>query len=133
MNASIEISVGDQAALFACRDRLGCPDLTLGPLSTLLIARSGGQIVGCAVYGREFFGRLFLSRLLVAAPCRRRGVATQLVRRVEAEVREGIVFTSTNMSNAPARSLLTRLGYLESGVIFNLDPGDPELVLAKRL
>ena len=50
-------------------------------------ATACGQIVGCAVYGREFFGRLFLSRLLVDAPCRRRGVATQLVRRVEASLR----------------------------------------------
>ena len=38
------------------------------------------------------------------------------------------LFTSTNQSNEPMQQLLTRLGYKPSGVIYNVDPGDPELV-----
>jgi len=38
------------------------------------------------------------------------------------------LFTSTNESNQPMQQLLSVLGYVPSGVIHNLDPGDPELV-----
>ena len=38
------------------------------------------------------------------------------------------LFTSTNQSNTPMQALLALLGYVRSGVIDNLDPGDPELV-----
>lgn len=43
------------------------------------------------------------------------------------------LFTSTNVSNLPMQALLRKLGYHESGIIFNLDPGDPELVYWKVL
>lgn len=38
------------------------------------------------------------------------------------------MFTSTNQSNLKMQSLLAKLGYEPSGVIHNLDEGDPELV-----
>lgn len=41
------------------------------------------------------------------------------------------LFTSTNLSNLPMQALLTKLGYRLSGVIHNLDDGDPELVYFK--
>ena len=43
------------------------------------------------------------------------------------------LFTSTNRSNAPMQSLLAKLGYRPSGVIENLDEGDPELVYMKHV
>jgi len=56
-----------------------------------------------------------------------------LVRHVEQECRTPKLFTSTNESNAPMRALLAKLGFSPSGVIENLDEGDPELVFFKRL
>jgi hypothetical protein len=41
------------------------------------------------------------------------------------------LFVTTNTSNAPMRALLAREGYLASGTIDNIDPGDPELVFVK--
>jgi transketolase N-terminal domain/subunit len=41
------------------------------------------------------------------------------------------IFTSTNHANHAMRALLVRAGWIESGVIHNLDPGDPELVFVK--
>ena len=38
------------------------------------------------------------------------------------------LFTSTNQSNQPMQQLLGALGYIPSGIIHNLDSGDPELV-----
>ena len=43
------------------------------------------------------------------------------------------LFTSTNLSNLPMQSLLAKLEYQLSGVIHNLDEGDPEIVYFKRL
>jgi hypothetical protein len=43
------------------------------------------------------------------------------------------LFTSTNQSNKPMQVLLNRLGYRPSGVIENLDEGDPELVYMKQV
>jgi hypothetical protein len=35
------------------------------------------------------------------------------------------LFASTNESNVPMQALLDSLGYVQSGIINNLDPGDP--------
>jgi hypothetical protein len=43
------------------------------------------------------------------------------------------LFTSTNLSNLPMQGIMSKLGYRPSGVIENLDPGDPELIYFKRL
>ena len=43
------------------------------------------------------------------------------------------LFTSINLSNLGMQSLLAKSGYELSGVIHNLDEGDPELVYLKRL
>jgi hypothetical protein len=51
--------------------------------------------------------------------------------RLESECRTEKLFTSTNLSNLPMQSLLAKRGYKLSGVIDNLDPGDPELVYFK--
>jgi hypothetical protein len=41
------------------------------------------------------------------------------------------VFTSTNQSNTPMQGLLGKCGFSPSGVIENLDEGDPELLFMR--
>ena len=41
------------------------------------------------------------------------------------------VFVSTNESNQPMRTLLVGRGYKVSGIIEDLDPGDPELFFVR--
>ena len=43
------------------------------------------------------------------------------------------LFTSTNQSNIPAQRLFEKLGYTKTGIIENLDEGDPEIFYFKRL
>src|SRR5262249_33672873 len=81
--------------------------------------------------GPWFFGHPFLELLVVRESSRRRGVGRALVRAVEARFAGAKLFTSTNQSNAPMQRLLASLGYTPSGVIHNLDPGDPELVFVR--
>jgi hypothetical protein len=43
------------------------------------------------------------------------------------------LFTSTNRSNTPMQSLLARTKFSQSGIVHNLDDGDPEIIYSKRL
>jgi GNAT superfamily N-acetyltransferase len=92
------------------------------------VADQDGSVVGYAVLEYTFYNQGFVSMLYVAEPARRRGVGRALMREVGARCGTLKLFTSTNESNGPMRALLASLGYVPSGVIHNLEPGDPELV-----
>jgi GNAT superfamily N-acetyltransferase len=98
----------------------------------LLVAEREGEIVGYAIHGR-FFEFDFIELLVVRPRYRRTGVATALVAGIESRSRTGKLFTSTNRSNIAMQRLCAHLGYLPSGVVENLDDGDPELFFVKRL
>jgi ribosomal protein S18 acetylase RimI-like enzyme len=92
-----------------------------------------GQVVGYAVLTYSFFGNAFIDLLYIASDYRRRGYGEALMRHVESASEGAKLFTSTNLSNLRMQGLLNKLGYALSGVIHNLDEGDPELVFFKRL
>ena len=98
----------------------------------VLVATLDGKFAGFAIHHRHFFERDFLSLLVVEPMCRRRGVASSLLAAVERRCDARELFTSTNRSNAVMLSALTRWGFVPSGRIDNIDPGDPELVFLKR-
>jgi len=91
----------------------------------------GGRTAGFAVVTRHFFGFPFVDLLLVAEEARRGGVGLALMDHCERSHDADRIFTSTNESNAPMRRLLAKADWSVSGVIENLDPGDPELVFVK--
>lgn len=95
-----------------------------------IVAEVDGIVVGFAVGGR-LFGFDFLELLVVPAAHRRRGVGSALVRGWEATADTPKLFTSTNDSNTPMQRLCEGLGYARSGVIQNLDEGDPEIIYFK--
>lgn len=95
------------------------------------VAEEDGGCIGHAWRGR-FFGHDLLEQLHVAQSRRRRGAASALMAAFEQARRGGRIFVSTNRSNGPMRCLLAKRGYGPSGVICNLDPGDPELVFVRR-
>ncbi|MDP3853585.1 GNAT family N-acetyltransferase [Phenylobacterium sp.] len=85
-----------------------------------------GQPAGFAVVG-DFFSNPFLDLIVTAPAARRQGVASALMAEIE-RVHAGLkLFVSTNVSNTVMQDLLARRGYLPSGRVDNLDPGDPEL------
>ena len=94
-------------------------------------AMQDSVLAGYALRGR-FFSYDFLELLYVDAARRRTGLGETLVVAFDAARRTDRLFISTNESNAPMRALLAKLGYAASGMILNLDPGDPELVFVKR-
>ena len=113
------------------RDRVA--DLTAAQIEgRLVVAERDGEIVGYATHGR-FFEYDFVEMLIVRPSDRRTGVATALVSAIESRSQTGKLFTSTNRSNMAMQRLCARLGFEPSGVVDNLDEGDPEMFFVKRL
>lgn len=96
------------------------------------VAVNGDNVIGYGVLNYTFFHTGFIDMLYIDADHRRTGAGTLLVRHMETRCRTPKLFTSTNLSNTPMQSLLLSLGYIASGVINNLDDGDPEVVFFKR-
>ncbi len=71
--------------------------------------------------------------LMVQEAYRRKGIATALMKRLEEICNTAKLFTSTNESNAPMQALMARMSYEPSGIVYNLDAGDPELFYFKRV
>jgi GNAT superfamily N-acetyltransferase len=95
------------------------------------VAELDGSLVGYLLVSGHFFSKPFVDLLVVSESHRRRCIGSALMSRCEAAHMNDRMFTSTNESNAPMRALLAKIGFQESGVIENLDPGDPELVFVK--
>jgi GNAT superfamily N-acetyltransferase len=85
-----------------------------------------------ALFSGHFFDRDFIGLLAVREQDRRRGVGTLLLNSAVEAAQSATVFTSTNESNTPMRALLTREGWLVSGTLEGLDPGDPEVVYFRQ-
>ncbi len=89
-------------------------------------------IAGYGVITHEFFGRSFIELIYIDEQHRSKGYGPALIAHLEKHSRSDDIFTSTNESNTHMQHVLANLGYERSGTIFNLDPGDPELVYVKQ-
>lgn len=96
-----------------------------------LVADINGASIGYAMVSQDFFGRPLVERIVVAEPYRRRGVGLALLTRCEAGHDGDRVFVTVKASDAPMLGMLAKAGFQGSGVIYNLDPADPELVYVK--
>lgn len=91
----------------------------------LSVAIVDGAIKGFACLDHTyFFGKPFVSLLIVAPDARRLGIGTGLLAHHANQLAE--VWTSTNQSNKPMRALLEKAGWTFCGAITGLDEGDPE-------
>lgn len=91
------------------------------------------DVIGYGVLNYTFYHQGCIDMLYVADGQRRRGAGTALLEHMERQCRTPKLFTSTNLSNLPMQALLAKRGYTLSGVIHNLDEGDPEIIYCKRL
>ncbi len=98
-----------------------------------LVCVQDGEVAGFAVLRpAHFFGRDFVDLLAVHPARRRDGLGRALLREALSRAGTSQVFTSTNTSNRPMRSLLDADGWTFSGELGGLDEGDPELVFYQR-
>lgn len=96
-----------------------------------LVAEAGGEVRGFVVLNYTFFGFGFIPLVVVGEGSRRAGIGLRLLAAAEARCASTKLFTSTNASNATAQRLLEQAGFQRSGVVENLDDGDPEIVYFK--
>jgi ribosomal protein S18 acetylase RimI-like enzyme len=101
--------------------------------SRVSVARVDDAVRGFVAMDDRFYGHGFVELLVVHPDFRRRGLGTALMRAAELDAPTEKLFTSTNQSNVPMQRLCERIGFVRSGIIENLDEGDPELVYFKRL
>lgn len=97
------------------------------------VAVNDGEVIGYGVLNYSFYRNGCIDMLYVHSKHRRLGAGAALLRYMESLCRTVKLFTSTNQSNLQMQSLLAKSGYELTGVIHNLDEGDPELVYFKRL
>jgi len=97
------------------------------------VAVENDEVIGYGVLNYEFYDNGFISMLYVHSGHRRRGAGAALLGYLESLCETPKLFTSTNLSNLPMQSLLVKSGYALSGLIHNLDEGDPEIVYFKSL
>jgi GNAT superfamily N-acetyltransferase/catechol 2,3-dioxygenase-like lactoylglutathione lyase family enzyme len=100
----------------------------------VLVVRDGTEIAGFAwIQPHGFFGHAFVNLLVVAAPHRRRGYATALMRQAQIYATTDRIVTSTNRSNEAMHSLCRRNGWHRCGEVDAVDAGDPEVFYVKWL
>lgn len=90
-------------------------------------------IIGYGALEYSFYDHGFISMLYIHKTFRQQGFGTQMMRYFESICQTKKIFASTNQSNKPMQALLKSIEYQPSGIIENLDEGDPELVYWKRL
>ncbi|MEM1021028.1 MAG: GNAT family N-acetyltransferase [Pseudomonadota bacterium] len=111
-------------AVLGCNDRADyiTSVATNGGVSVALL---GGDIKAfCCLDHGYFFGKPFMSLLIVSADARRLGLGSGLLSHSASAYPE--VWTSTNQSNAAMRTLLDRACWQYCGDLIGLDAGDPE-------
>ncbi len=105
---------------------------TLLGLGRSWIADIAGAPVGFALTSLNFFYKPMIELVVVAEPHRRQGIGLALLNQCEASHNDDRIFVSTNVSNTAATALFAKAGFQGSGIVYNLDPGDPELIYVKR-
>jgi GNAT superfamily N-acetyltransferase len=100
---------------------------------TCYVAVAENEVIGYGVLNYTFFNNGNIDMLFVHSNHRRRGAAAALLRHLESLCETPKLFICTNLSNLAMHSLLAKLEYVFSGMIHNLDEGDPEVVYFKRL
>jgi ribosomal protein S18 acetylase RimI-like enzyme len=97
------------------------------------VALDDSEPVGYAVLSYQFYDNGCVDMLYVRSDARRRGIGAALLSHLVQSCITPKLFASTNQSNTPMQALLEKMGFESSGVIHNLDAGDPELVYFKQL
>jgi len=99
----------------------------------LIVAESEERVVGLLAYRLDWFQCTFVSLVVVREDFRRRGIAREMFKAVEAMSPTPRLFSSTEETNALSIRMHAALGFQPSGHIDNLPQGLRELVFYRRI
>lgn len=91
------------------------------------------RIVGFAALEYTFFSCGFLAMLYFDAAYRQRGLGGLFMQYLEDHCATQKLFTSTNQANSSMLKMLTKRGFVPSGIVNNLDGSDAELLYFKMV
>jgi len=97
------------------------------------VAIEDGKIIGYVIFSRSFFENWFIKLLYVDEAYRRKGVATSLLNEVNKQCVTEKLFVSTNESNEAMKSLLNKLGFVQTGYLDNVNNEEKEIFYVKKL
>ncbi|HVZ81961.1 MAG TPA: GNAT family N-acetyltransferase [bacterium] len=95
------------------------------------IAFVGRIPAGFLIWTKDFYSHYFIDLVVVHPKMRRYGVASAMIRAMEAFSAGNKLFSSTNKSNVAMQSVFERNGFVKSGFISHLDRNNPELIYYK--
>jgi GNAT superfamily N-acetyltransferase len=123
----------DLAALAIGEERAGAFIKSHLERHHLIVAEAGGEVIGFLAYRTDWFQCTFVSLVVVREDFRRKGIAREFFKSVEAVSSSPRVFSSTEETNAVSIQMHTALGFAPSGYIDNLPQGTRELLFYKRI
>ena len=99
----------------------------------LIVAEAASEVVGFLAYRADWFQCTFVSLVVVHEDYRRKGIAREFFKSVEAVSLSPRIFSSTEETNTASIRMHTALGFTPSGHIDNLPQGVRELLFYKRV
>lgn len=99
----------------------------------LIVAEADEAVVGVCAYRTDWFQCTFVSLVIVEERYRRRGIAREFFRSVEAVSPSPRIFSSVEETNGPGIRMHAALGFTPSGYIDNLPQGTRELLFYRRV
>jgi len=127
------IPCADLAALVIGEERSGAFIKSHLERHHLIVAEADESIVGFLAYRTDWFQCTFVSLVVVREDYRRRGIAREFFKTVEAVSPTPRLFSSTEETNATSIRMHAALGFVPSGHVDNLPQGSRELVFYRRI
>ncbi len=121
------------AALVIGEDRAGAFVRSHMERHHLIVAESEDEVVGFLAYRTDWFQCTFVTLVVVQERFRRKGIAREFYKAVEAISPTPRLFSSTDETNAVSIRMHTALGFTPSGHIDNLPQGTRELLFYRRI
>jgi ribosomal protein S18 acetylase RimI-like enzyme len=96
-----------------------------------ILVNENEDVAGFLIYDTQFFECTFISLIIVSPAKRRKGYASQMMNYLVRTAPTDKIFSSTNRSNESMQKVFEANGFVESGIVENLDEGDPEIIYFK--
>jgi len=108
--------------------------LEMIPREMMLVLEVDSRIVAYASFDSEWFACTFLKLVVTDQAFRRQGLASKLIRHIEANhCPSGKLFSSTEADNEPSINMHLQLGFMESGWLDNLPQPHREIFYFKAV
>ena len=96
-----------------------------------ILVNENEDVAGFLIYDTHFFECTFISLVIVSPAKRRKGIASIMMNDLVRTSPTDKIFSSTNRSNESMQKVFEANGFVESGIVENLDEGDPEIIYFK--